>query len=71
MQARLTCKKAERVRAIFALYLEHQALLPVVQELNRRGWTTKRWVNKAGQERGGRPFDRTNLHRLLILLCRS
>jgi site-specific DNA recombinase len=57
--------EAERVRAIFALYLEHQALLPVVQELNRRGWTTKRWVNKAGQERGGRPFDRTNLHRLL------
>src|SRR5258707_1072556 len=54
-----------RVRAIFALYLEHQALLPTVRELNRRGWTTKRWVNKAGQERGGRPFDRTNLHRLL------
>jgi site-specific DNA recombinase len=53
------------VRAIFALYLEHQALLPVVQELNRRGWTTKRWVNKAGRQRGGRPFDRTNLHRLL------
>jgi site-specific DNA recombinase len=29
--------EAERVRAIFALYLEHQALLPVVQELTRRG----------------------------------
>jgi site-specific DNA recombinase len=57
--------EAVRVRAIFALYLEHGALLPVVLELNRRGWTTKRWVNKAGRERGGRPFDRTNLHRLL------
>ena len=57
--------EAERVRAIFALYLEHQALLPVVQELGRRGWTTKRWVNKAGRQRGGRPFDRTNLYRLL------
>src|SRR5260221_4450023 len=34
-------EEAVRVRAIFALYLEHQALLPVVQELNRRGWTTK------------------------------
>jgi len=44
--------EAERVRAIFALYLEHQALLPVVQELGRRGWTTKRWVNKAGRQRG-------------------
>jgi site-specific DNA recombinase len=58
-------EEAVRVRAIFALYLEHQALLPVVQELSRRGWTTKRWVNKAGRQRGGRPFDRTNLYRLL------
>ena len=58
-------EEAERVRAIFALYLEHQALLAVVQELSRRGWTTKRWVNKAGRQRGGRPFDRTNLYRLL------
>jgi site-specific DNA recombinase len=57
--------EAEKVRAVFGLYLEHQALLPVVRELNRRGWTTKRWVNRARQERGGRPFDRTNLHRLL------
>src|SRR4030088_3514257 len=30
--------EAVRVRAIFELYLEHQALLPVVQELERRGW---------------------------------
>ena len=30
-------EEAIRVRAIFALYLEHQALLPVVQELERRG----------------------------------
>src|SRR6202142_2100722 len=33
--------EAERVRAIFALYLEHEALLPVVQELERRGWANK------------------------------
>jgi site-specific DNA recombinase len=30
--------EAERVRAIFTLYLEHQTLLPVVQELARPGW---------------------------------
>src|SRR2546422_4461247 len=35
--------EAGRVRAVFALYLEHQALLPVVQELERRGWLRKRW----------------------------
>jgi site-specific DNA recombinase len=29
--------EAARVRAIFELYLEHQALLPVVRELEQRG----------------------------------
>jgi site-specific DNA recombinase len=58
-------EEAVRVRMIFALYLERRGLVPVVEELNRRGWTTKQWVNKAGGQRGGRPFDRTNLHRLL------
>ena len=58
-------EEAAMVRAIFALYLEHEALLPVVQELERRGWTNKRWVNKAGKECGGSAFDKTSLHRLL------
>src|SRR6516162_1579394 len=31
--------EAARVRAIFDLYFEHEALLPVVRELERRGWT--------------------------------
>jgi site-specific DNA recombinase len=54
-----------RVRAIFALYLEHEALLPVVQELEQRGWVNKRWQTRKGPERGGRPFTKTSLHRLL------
>jgi len=57
--------EAERVRAIFALYLEHQALIPTVQELARRGWTNKRWRTKRGRERGGQPFDKNSLLRLL------
>jgi site-specific DNA recombinase len=57
--------EATRVRAIFALYLEHAALLPVVQELERRGWVNKRWQTRKGPERGGRPFTKTSLHRLL------
>lgn len=57
--------EAEQVRAIFALYLEHQALLPVVQELERRGWQTKRWTTRRGTPRGGVPFTRTNLYHLL------
>jgi len=37
----------------------------VVQELERRGWVNKRWTTRAGHERGGKPFTRTNLYRLL------
>jgi site-specific DNA recombinase len=57
--------EAVRVRAIFELYLEHGSLLPTVQELERRGWAGKRWVTGGGRERGGEPFTRTSLHRLL------
>jgi site-specific DNA recombinase len=58
-------EEAARVRVIFALYLEHQALLPVVQELERRGWLSKRWQTRKGRTRGGRPFTKTSLYRLL------
>jgi site-specific DNA recombinase len=58
-------QEAARVRAIFALYLEHRALLPVVQELARRGWVGKRWQTRNGRQRGGRPFTKTSLYRLL------
>jgi site-specific DNA recombinase len=57
--------EAERVRAIFKLYLEHGSLLPVVQELERRRWRNKRWTTRKGRERGGIPFGKTNLHKLL------
>jgi site-specific DNA recombinase len=57
--------EAASVRQIFELYLEHQSLLPTVRELNRRGWTTKRWVTKKGDRRGGRTFTRNALYKLL------
>jgi site-specific DNA recombinase len=57
--------EAACVRQIFQLYLEHQSLISTIQELNRRGWTTKRWTIKKGGESGGRPFDKGNLHGLL------
>jgi site-specific DNA recombinase len=66
-----TCKlvvnepEAARVRAIFKLYLEHGGLIPVVQELARRGWKTKQWQTRKGTARGGLAFTKTNLHHLL------
>jgi site-specific DNA recombinase len=58
-------REAERVRAIFRLYLDHKALIPVVRELEHKGWTTKKWTTKKGRERGGKPFSKTSLFRLL------
>ncbi len=57
--------EAAQVRQIFELYLEYQSLLPTVTELNRRGWTTKRWTTKKGDRRGGRLFTKNSLHALL------
>jgi site-specific DNA recombinase len=62
---RINDAEAARVRAIFALYLEYQALLPVVRELDRCGWRTKRWRTRKGHPRGGRAFSRNTLRQLL------
>ena len=40
--------EAQQVRMIFQLYLEHEAILSVVQELNRRGRLTKSWTTRRG-----------------------
>jgi site-specific DNA recombinase len=58
-------EEATQVRALFALYLEHHALLPVVLELHRRGWVNKRWQTRSGIDRGGEPFSKVSLQRLL------
>jgi site-specific DNA recombinase len=57
--------EAQRVRAIFTLYLQHQSLVLVVEELKRRGWRNKRWRTRKGSLRGGKPFTRNTLHQLL------
>ncbi len=58
-------EEASRVRAIFQLYLEHEGLVPVVEELNRRGWRTKRWNSKRGRAHGDKPFTKSAIFRLL------
>ncbi len=57
--------EAARVRAIFDLYLEHGSLIPVVQELNRRGWRMKEWTTRKGSVAGGQPFAKNRLYNLL------
>ena len=33
-----------QVRGMYQLYLEHKALIPVVEEIQRRGWKNKQWT---------------------------
>ena len=61
----VNAEEAARVRAIYTLYIEHQAAIPVVREIDRRGWLTKRWTTRKGIERGGKPFTKNSRHRLL------
>jgi len=57
--------EAERVREIFRLYLQLGSLIPVVEELDRRGWRMKAWTTRDGRQRGGATFNKTTLHNLL------
>lgn len=57
--------EASKVRAIFELYLNLQSLTAVLQELDTRGWTNKRWITRKTTERGGKPFTKASLYRLL------
>ena len=61
----VNAEEAERVRAVYALFLEHESLPPVVRELEARGWSNKRWRTRSGKESGGDPFTKVGLRRLL------
>jgi hypothetical protein len=65
LQARADGGLSERVRTIFELYLEHGSLLPVVHDLDRRGWRIKSWTTRHGSIVGGKHFTRTSLYQLL------
>jgi site-specific DNA recombinase len=57
--------EAEQVRAIFDLYVQHEGLVAVVQELDARGWRTKQWTTKKGTTKGGRAYDKNMLYGML------
>jgi DNA invertase Pin-like site-specific DNA recombinase len=58
-------EEASRVKAIFALYLQHQSLDVVLAEVQARKWATKRWRTRDGKEHPGRSFTKPTLMRLL------
>jgi len=61
----INAEEARRVRAIFKLYLKLGSLLPVVEELEQRGWCNKAWTTLNGKQKGGNSFDKGTLHSLL------
>ncbi len=67
----VNAEEAERVRAIFDEYLGRQSLIRTARALTERGWMTKRWTTRKGHGRGGQPFDKTSLFRLLsnVVYC--
>jgi len=57
--------EAERVRAIYRMYLEEGSLLPALRSLKALGWKTKRYETAKGAWRGGAEFDKSALQKLL------
>jgi len=57
--------EAARVRASSISYMEHGSLIPVVQELDRRGWRMKVWTTRKGTSAGGHEFTKNRLYNLL------
>ena len=57
--------EAHHVRSIFALYLELRSLRATLAEMRARGWMTKHWTTKDGEEHLGRSFTKATLERLL------
>jgi DNA invertase Pin-like site-specific DNA recombinase len=58
-------EEADRVKSIFASYLQHRSLGSALVHIQGREWTTKRWRTRDGKERLGQPFTKIILHRLL------
>src|SRR6266852_982910 len=58
-------EEGERVRAIFALYLQYRSFDQVLAAVQARSWTNKRWTAETDTPHAGRPFTEANLERLL------
>jgi site-specific DNA recombinase len=57
--------EAQRVRTIFDMYLSIGSVLPVVEQLQRFGWTTKTWVTRKGEVHQGHLFNKASVYSLL------
>ena len=61
----INTEEAEQVREIFSLYLENKSLSQTAKELNRLGYTTKKWTTRKNTVQGGKEFDKKRVHSVL------
>ena len=57
--------EANKVSEIYDLYLEKQSIMATIAELDQRGWNSKSWQTRKGMLRGGSPFTKATLFRML------
>ena len=57
--------EAERVRAIFNLYLEGRSVTEIVRHCDKLGWRNKQWTTEEGKLYGGNPLGRCHVYKLL------
>lgn len=57
--------EAAMVRDIFQRFVDLNSISALVEFLQERGYKTKRWVTRDRKKRGGLPFDRNAVYRLL------
>jgi site-specific DNA recombinase len=61
----INADEAERVRYIFQLYLDCKSVMATLRQLDQLGWVNKVWTTKKDIQRGGKPFDKSTLFKLL------
>jgi site-specific DNA recombinase len=67
----INSEEAERVRAIFALYLEYRSVDQVLTTVQARGWRNKRRTAESNGSAVGAPFTKAGLERLLSNVHRA
>ncbi len=58
-------EEARVVRAVFEGYMKSGSLLALVQRLNAKGFTTRRWTSSRDRAHGGRPMTTHFVYRML------
>lgn len=62
---KINAEDAEMIKVLYELYLRHKLIRPVKEEANRMGLRTKCRTSSKGIVRGGKNFERGQIHHIL------